>query len=352
MKFMEEVDIELINQELNFEPHGANLIIKGGCDLFSIKKVRDDNRLFKTIDAHLDQIIEDNQLSRSFDERRHSSSGYASSVGSDKNGRRPSHVPPFTSEGSRHNSVSDRRDSVISTDDLDESPFGPLREVRTRKTFAYLISILNTTFPDHDFSNLQPTTENFHRISSMDDLITRVNNTLVSLGKRQDQLSWMWDTLNVYMDIIPSHAGSPRLGAQEVTPSSRPSSRKSSFNAGASSSPPPLQPADIQVYSFQPSDDSILEDLMYPYQTMWQNYYFVYNRRKRRVAFLYLTALNKMHYQLAGGVSASQSNLHDSASNDIDLDGDDDDIDLDGDDDDDFNRPPEHHIPVIGDMDM
>lgn len=173
----------------------------------------------------------------------------------------------------------------------DDLPFGPLRGIYTRKTFSYLIGILNTTFPDHDFSTLQPTTENFHRISP-EDLRQKFNNLLLLLGKRPEQLQWMWDTINVYMDFTPPlNSGLPRLA-----PQLQPGLRKNSLNAAAID-PCELPLGDIiQVYSFQPLDDLILEDMMYPHSTMWQNYWFVYNRKLKRVAFLYLAALNKLQY--------------------------------------------------------
>lgn len=194
----------------------------------------------------------------------------------------------------------------LDNDSLDESPFGPLKYVRTRKTFAYLIAILNSTYPDHDFSNLQPSTENFHRINNAEDLIHRFNNIMMSLGKREDLLNWIWDIINVYMDIIPSKTSSPQLVAQSDNPGG---SRKNSFNHGGSlprngsvlSNSPPNNNSgnsfdNCQIYQFQPSDESILDDLNYPYQTMWSYYWFIYNKKKKRVSFLYLTAINKSHY--------------------------------------------------------
>ena len=307
---MEEVDIELVNQELNFEPHGSNLVVKGGCDLFSIKKVKDDHRLFKTIEAHLDQIIEDNELLKSVDHDRTNlfslyglSAGLVATVGQ----RRNSHIPPGAGGGerSRHNLMLHQPATAhrgLFGDGDDELPFGPLREIHTRKTFAYLIGILNTTFPDHDFSNLQPTTENFHRILT-EELMTKFNNVLLLLGKRQDQLSWIWDTINVYMDIIALNQGLPFLAPQSLPAGLRKNSfaghegRHGLVSNGAGF---PQGADHIQVYLFQPLDDLILEDLMYPHRTMWQNYWLIYNRKMKRVLFLYLVALNKMHYtQLA-----------------------------------------------------
>lgn len=325
---MEEVDIELVNQELNFEPHGSNLVIKGGCDLFSIKKVKDDHRLFKTIEAHLDQIIEDNELSKLVDhDRTNLFSLYGLSAGLLVTGqRRNSHIPP--ADRSRHGLMLHPHRGLFSEAD-DELPFGPLREIHTRKTFAYLIGILNTTFPDHDFSNLQPTTENFHRIL-IEELMTTFNKLLLLLGKRQDQLSWIWDTINVYMDIISLNQGLPFL-----QPQSLPGLRKNSFAEvrhglvlNGSGFPPGTTGSDhIQVYLFQPLDDLILEDLMYPHRTMWQNYWFIYNRKMKRVLFLYLAALNKMHYtQLALALHHNLADAVLGAEEDVVIDDDGDDI--------------------------
>lgn len=36
------------------------------------------------------------------------------------------------------------------------SPFGPLQDSSSRRTFIYLISLLNAAFPDYDFSNVKP----------------------------------------------------------------------------------------------------------------------------------------------------------------------------------------------------
>lgn len=252
--------------------------------------------------------MDDNQLSRSLERERQNSmaSLYGSSAGSPPNNqygnwlRRGSYSTTDKDRRGSTNSNSSTLNGEISIDD--ESPFGPLKEVTTRKTFAYLIAILNTTYPDHDFTNLQPSTENFHRIRNTEDLINKFNNLMTSLGKNESLLNWIWDTINVYMDVIPSKVSSPHLAAQES--SSGKNSRKSSFNHGEGPKSTSLDnissnPWDqCKIYQFQPSDESILDDLNYPYQTMWSNYWFIYNKKKKRVAFLYLTAINKIHYSL------------------------------------------------------
>ncbi|OBA19563.1 repressor of RNA polymerase III transcription MAF1 [Metschnikowia bicuspidata var. bicuspidata NRRL YB-4993] len=322
MKFIDEVDIELVNQELNFHSPDNNLTIKGGCDLFTTKAIGSDRKLFKTIDKHLDQIMEDQLLSQSLDRERkqsvHSLLGSSASPQQPHFWRRGSLQPELfdrPASFSDHLASFHKSDGTLadgkapvcrklaapSLEDngeesaIDESPFGPLRNTATRKTFAYLIAILNTTYPDHDFSNLQPSTENFYRVDSAESLRHRFNSIMVSLGKKEDLLSWVWDTINAYMDLVPSR--SPSLAAQGGA-----GSRKNSFNQPHAGSPGPMDPAFLaadtacKIYEFQPSDQSILEDLHHPFQTLWSNYWFIYNKKKKRVCFLYLTAITRGHH--------------------------------------------------------
>jgi len=299
-----------VNQELNFNSSDNNYVIKGGCDLFTTKPISSDRKLFKTIDKHFQQIMDDNQLSRSIERERQNSiaSLYGSSAGSTGgnqygtwNRRDSSSIHERERRYSSNLTMSTSVNNVKTSFD-DESPFGPLKEVTTRKTFAYLIAVLNTTYPDHDFTNLQPSTENFHRINNAEDLIHKFNNLMISLGKKEDLLNWIWDTINVYMDVVPSKSSSPFLGAQDATSGGH-NSRKNSFNNsnprnGNDTTSNSNQWDCCKIYQFQPSDESILEDLNYPYQTMWSNYWFIYNKKKKRVAFLYLTAINKLHYSM------------------------------------------------------
>ncbi|ODV67711.1 repressor of RNA polymerase III transcription MAF1 [Hyphopichia burtonii NRRL Y-1933] len=348
MKFIDEVDIELVNQELNFHSTDNNVVIKGGCDLFTTKPIASDRKLFKTIDKHLNQIIEDNQLSQSLGRERHYSMGSSASPPSghlqfrqqlnqymqQQQQQQPSQQPlqqpsPRQSPQQQYSTINNRRASTnlineqgnsdssklsdsnsaeTSFDNsiaVDESPFGPLKSNSTRKTFAYLIAILNTTYPDHDFSNLQPTEENFHRINSSEDLIHRFNNIMLSLGKKEDLLNWIWDTINVYMDLVPTK--SPILAAHDFKSKNKDQENNSHHHHHRRNSnnhrPQPVHSNSntfegCQVYEFQPSDQSILEDLNYPYQTLWSYYWFIYNKKKKRVSFLYLTAINKMHFSM------------------------------------------------------
>lgn len=293
--------------------------------MFTTKPIGTDRKLFKTIDKHLKQILEDNELSKSIEKERKQSlssifGGSASPLHSSYNGRLQI---ASTRRGSNSSLVSDGgeldasetpasfRSSHETSEDVifnGESPFGSLKEASTRKVFAYLIAILNTTYPDHDFSNLQPSTENFRKVKSVDDLRHRFNNVMMSLGKREDILSWIWDTINVYMEILPtrqSFSGDHTSHLRQRLPS----------NAGQSfvaDNQPDEQ--GCKVYEFQPSDQSILEDLHYPYQMMWSNYWFIYNKKKKRVCFLYLTAINKVHF---AQITRTRSPFNDNESKDL-----------------------------------
>lgn len=278
-----------------------------------------DRKLFKTIDKHLDQILEDNQLSQSLGQERKQSINSifgSSALSSQLHFPRRGSTFVEVSERERRSSSSlinfnksgdfgrlfDNQPSNFSRSMLkensgteyleEESPFGPLKSASTRRTFAYLIAILNITYPDHDFSSLQPTTENFHKIEHTETLLHAFNSLMASLGKKKELLSWIWDTINMYMDILPTSL--PLLGAQYDD-----GLRRNSFANGTAGSPKTegaMSPVDhcCRIYEFQPSDLSILEDMNFPYQTMWSKYWFIYNKKKKRVCFLYLSALNHM----------------------------------------------------------
>ncbi|KAI5970610.1 MAF1 [Candida margitis] len=336
MKYIDEIDLELVNQELNFTSSDNALEIRGGCELFTTKPIASDRKLFKTIDKHLDQIIEDNILSRSLERDRQSSitslfgtSGSPQDVriqeqqqqqqqeqhrqrrSSSNSGRIQFHKSPVPdtknavqTDGTSSllsKSLNAADDSFTAEADqeehaIDDSPFGPLKNTTTRRTFAYLIGILNHTFPDQDFSNLQPA-HDFIKVPTS-DLLTKFDNLLLSLGKKSDVLHWMWDILDSYMEVLPSKNSSPYLAAQDPDGNDHhetSTSRKNSMNLSRHGSPPntkgPMETCSI--YSFEPADESIFEDISYPYQPMWSYFWFIYNKKRKRVAFIRLIAINK-----------------------------------------------------------
>lgn len=122
-----------------------------------------------------------------------------------------------------------------------DSPFGPLTQSSSRKLFGYLIGALNATFPDHDFSTVQPT--HFTLLSSTSDLVSKVNSILISAGKSTG-LDWVWQTINTHIDLDQ-----------------------------------------CICFQFEPQQ-SFIDDL----GAIWCSMYFMFNKKRKRVAFLYFIA--------------------------------------------------------------
>lgn len=126
---------------------------------------------------------------------------------------------------------------------VNQSPFGPLNNIGSRRTFAYLIAVLNCTYPDHDFSSLEPS--DFKKITPI-ELIQKFNNILISLGKLP--MEWIWDTLRNHLDLY-----------------------------------------ECNVFYYKPSD-SFLEDEP---GSLWSKMWFICNKKKKLVCYLYLNAIKR-----------------------------------------------------------
>lgn len=289
--------------------------------MFTTKPIGLDRKLFKTIDKNVEQILADNMYLRLVErERRRSSfSGATPLDGPHRNSwlnrqylcsESPlvfsDHADIVNLVNVPEHAYSLSVETTVVADDsgeMDELPFGPLKNVTTRKTFAYLVAILNSTYPDHDFSNLQPSVENFHRIPRAETFVKRFNNLMISLGKKEDTLNWIWDTINSYMDMVTLRASATSLKNEVPTNFTQTQSfarlESTSSQIMTSASTCSLLEAAFepcQIYQFQPSDESILQDLSHPYQTMWSYYWFIYNKKKKRVSFIFLRAINKLHF--------------------------------------------------------
>ena len=372
MKFIDELDIERVNQTLNFE--ASDCKITGGCDIYTTKPVASDKKLYKRIDHHLETILQENESyktavqqqiindandclspppltgnnstsngnihtteesmdnngsrrsSMSFWEQKrrmsitealnspkinsnsvvnspvltkndtsdsninlihnqmvktsklndqnlkelvmnnynHSNSkgnGYLSSSSvessntlkkkksfSNSNIRRTSssssiksdsntHIPLLKSPKLRRPSLNDSNNSSINI-----GPFGPINEPSSRRTFAYLIAILNASYPDHDFTSLEPT--DFTK-SSLKSFISKFENSLYSMGKQLNEQDWIWEIINNHMTL-----------------------------------------SDCIVYQYSPSKSFLEDEPGY----LWSLMGFLFNRKRKRVAFIYLVA--------------------------------------------------------------
>ena len=342
MKFIDESDVERVNQTLNFET--ADCKITGGCDIYTTKPIASDKKLYKTIDQHLESIIQENETYEAILKQRQEHEARSSSEGSNPladspppntfsfweqkrrmsvtdsrlpgnypfspnsqnasmDGPTPNHTdmdPPVGSpptsfitsskidkesfmellkgakteptinqrtptnldvpsktpasppvrrssspESPHHRSKSPRvskkgRRSSLNTSNitLNLGPFGPLNQPSSRKTFASLISILNSSYQDHDFSSLEPT--DFTKIP-LKTFISKFDNSLSSMGKKPDDS--VWETINTHMSL-----------------------------------------GDCTVYEYNPVKSFLEDETGY----LWSTIAFLFNKKRKRVAFMYL----------------------------------------------------------------
>lgn len=279
MKYIDEFDIDLVNQALTFNT--SDMHIQGTCDLFTTKPVGADRKLYKVLgklyNSEEDEIVnggtsgtgldlrsnsspQSNEIQPSIKQTRQDSSISLNSNNSNKSVE--SLNSHFIQLKNRSFSYSYTKPIIMideqktkrsysfnspSPEPVDinisniNSPFGPLNQPSSRKLFGYLIGALNATFPDHDFSTVQP--NHFALLESSSDLIAKVNSFLISYGKSTG-LDWVWQTINTHIELHQ-----------------------------------------CICFQFDPQQ-SFLDDL----GVIWCNMYFIFNKKKKRVAFLYFLA--------------------------------------------------------------
>eukprot|EP00002_Diphylleia_rotans_P028003 TRINITY_DN5641_c0_g2_i1.p1 TRINITY_DN5641_c0_g2~~TRINITY_DN5641_c0_g2_i1.p1 ORF type:complete len:223 (+),score=52.69 TRINITY_DN5641_c0_g2_i1:356-1024(+) len=155
MKFLESPDLEAINTVFS-RIELADRCVEGRLEAYSCKQVGQDKRLAKLLD---DRIIE--EINRS----------------------------PKSPD----------------TQAISCSPFGPLTNVSSRKALIYLISLLNCSFPDYDFSSAKP--EEFQREELL-HVQTTINSFLGGSFPRDEQapfLSRLWKALDDAISVRDSH---------------------------------------------------------------------------------------------------------------------------------------------------
>ncbi|KAH9198837.1 Maf1 regulator-domain-containing protein [Zygosaccharomyces rouxii] len=322
MKFIDELDVERVNQTLNFETSDCR--ITGGCDIFTTKPVASDKKLYKRIDDHLGTLLQENEgynaalrqhaslessgslspISGEINQIQHPNSNSISNswtkdsfweqkrrMSVNENGSPSASFSP--NSGVKTNKLNDqnlkelvsnsesrymsspspgdsnsnsnprsfyanrrtssstglqpsksainrRRSSAVNdpANSINIGPFGPINETASRRTFAYLIAILNASFPDHDFSSLEPT--DFLKIS-LKSMISKFENSLYSLGKNPEE--WMWEIINSHLDM-----------------------------------------PDCVIYQYSPPRSFLDDEPGY----LWSLVFFLFNKKRKRVAYLYL----------------------------------------------------------------
>ncbi|CAI6086250.1 unnamed protein product [Clonostachys chloroleuca] len=223
MKYLPVQDFEAVTSALNFNTPDCN--VTGGCDLYTTKSTGSDKKLYKNIDKDL-------------------SSQHAALL---KLGASLS--PP-------------EREQMLATSPSMQlfshsSAFGPLSELSSRRTFAYLIATLNASHPHYDFSNvLRP--GDFKRERNLRQVMVNLDSIL-----------------------------------QNVRPGFEPQSFDSSVGSDVGSGWGPqcwalidkeMRLNECTIFSYHPEVDPFEEDE----SAIWASHYFFFSRALKRVAYLYV----------------------------------------------------------------
>ncbi|TGO49601.1 hypothetical protein BOTNAR_0425g00050 [Botryotinia narcissicola] len=239
MKFLTLRDFDNITSALNFNTPDCHVI--GGCDLYTTKAAGSDKKLYKNIENSLKSQYE-------------SLLKLSASVS-----------PPL-----------DPTEAGVNLSR--SSPFGPLSQVSSRRTFAYLIATLNASHPDYDFShNLRPA--DFHKERSLKTGMTlhvpsqtSYKTTSSAGATSQAWCPQMWALIDKEMTL-----------------------------------------KDCTVYSWAPPDEPFDGEL----GSIWSLNYFFFNKEKKRVAYFYVRAVPVMSHSPSQGqgIAGREAEYNDAGAN-------------------------------------
>ncbi|KAF4771862.1 hypothetical protein N7455_008267 [Penicillium solitum] len=229
MKFLPLPEFEDVTSSLNFDTADCHIV--GGCDIYTTKAARSDRKLYN----HIEQSLE---------------AQYES-------------VLRFSASLSPPNA----HDAAETLNLSRSSPFGPLSDHSSRRTFAYLIATLNASHPDYDFSHvLRPT--DFRRERNLKRVMNTVDSTLLNLRPRENT---------------------------NLSPAS-PATLSGSYTAGSSSAWGPrvwktidehMSLKECSIYSYSPEEDpSDADD-----GAIWSLHFFFFNPIRKRVCYIFLRAI-------------------------------------------------------------
>ncbi len=220
---------------LNFDTADCHVV--GGCDLYTTKAAGGDKKLYKNIEQSLE-------------------SQYASLLSF-------SAALPLPQASAAAETLNLSR----------SSPFGPLSQTSSRRTFAYLIATLNASHPDYDFSHLLRPSD-FRREKSLKLVMNTLDTTLYNLRPKPSHsiLSahshWSSSvTSTVALALSGSEAWGPRMW--------RLIDKEMTLN-------------ECSIYCYSPEED--------PYDgeegAIWSFNYFFFNKVRKRVCYIYLRGLS------------------------------------------------------------
>ncbi|KAI9819675.1 MAG: RNA polymerase III-inhibiting protein maf1 [Thelocarpon impressellum] len=235
MKFLPLRDFDDVTSALNFDTADCHVI--GGCDLYTTKAAGSDKKLYRSIEHSLESQYESLlRLSASL------SPPQASSAASSLNLSR-------------------------------SSPFGPLSQISSRRTFAYLIATLNASHPDYDFSHLLRPTD-FRRERNLKTVMNTLDTTLYNLRPRP---------FGSFLTMPSSGCAAPPPlpgGSQSWGPRMWALIDKE------------MSLRECSIYCYAPEED--------PYDgeegAIWSLNYFFFNKARKRVCYIYLRGLSIMSH--------------------------------------------------------
>jgi hypothetical protein len=213
---------------LNFDTPDCHVV--GGCDLYTTKAAGSDKKLYRNIENSLESQYESLlRLSASLS-------------------------PPEQS-------------SVATSMNLSRSsPFGPLSQVSSRRTFAYLIATLNASHPDYDFSHiLRPA--DFRKERSLKAVMNNIDSTLYNLRPSTGTILQV-PSQTSYATASSATATSQAWGPQMWTMIDKEMTLK-----------------ECSIFCFDPVEIDE-ED-----QAIWSLNYFFFNKARKRVAYLYVRGI-------------------------------------------------------------
>lgn len=235
---------------LNFDTPDCH--VTGGCDLYTTKAAGNDKKLYKNID-------------KSLESQHEAMLKFGASLS-----------PP------------QQKTLNLSR----QSPFGPLSEISSRKTFAYLIATLNASHPDYDFSHvLRPA--DFKRERPLRKVVTNLDTTLSSARPN-----------------VPPTTDFP---VSAFFANSKKSKKAAAAAADMGSSPPAVSGTEsppwgphmwalvdkemtlreCSVFSYQPALNPFEEEAA----AIWSLHYFFFNKERKRVAYLYVRGVPVVSHQ-------------------------------------------------------
>lgn len=228
-------DFDDVTNALNFDTADCHVV--GGCDLYTTKAAGNDKKLYKNIEQSLE-------------------SQYASLLSFSA-----SLPPPQASAAAASLNLSR------------SSPFGPLSQTSSRRTFAYLIATLNASHPDYDFSHLLRPSD-FRREKSLKLVMNTLDTTLYNLRPKPSNLLLSiqphWSS-NVTSTVPLASSGSEAWGPRMWRLIDKEMSLK-----------------ECSIYCYSPEED--------PYDgeegAIWSFNYFFFNKARKRVCYIYLRGLS------------------------------------------------------------